>query len=187
MRIVLRCGDVLAESGDLFLVATHSTVPDKEGPGTALGNVGQLALRRYGDEFESVVGQVDPFPLGQAWLEPAEDVELPWRWVGLLGTLHVTTTEDASARAEGWLLASLDAALREASQRGLTTVVSPLQRGGWRMNWRTALGLMVQAADGVHDAGMTLVLMERSPERFREMAELATAYALEVESDGREA
>ena len=98
MRIVLRCGDVLAESGDLFLVATHSTVPDNEGPGTALGNVGQLALRRYGDEFESVVGQVDPFPLGQARLEPAEDVELPWRWVGLLGTLHVTTTEDASAR-----------------------------------------------------------------------------------------
>ena len=182
MRIVLRCGDVLAEPGDLLLVATHSTVPNRGGPGTLLGNVGELAMKRYGDEFESVVGQVDPFPLGQARLEPAHDVELPWQWVGLLGTLHIATAAGPVARADGLLLAALSAALGEASRRGFATVVTPLQRGGWRMDWRSALGLMVQAADGVYDTSTTMVLVERSPERFERLTELATAYAIEVDT-----
>ena len=172
----------MSTPGDVLLVATHSTVPNRDGPGTLLGNVGELAMKRFGDEFESVVGQVDPFPLGQARLELAEDVDLSWGWIGLLGTLHVITASADVESSSGRLLSAMEAALQQAVRRGARSIITPVQRGGWRMHWQTALGRMVDAADRVADATTTMVIVERSAKRFRSLAELAPSYGIEVAS-----
>ena len=162
------------------MVSTHSTVPNKGGPGTLLGNVGELVVRRYGEEFESVVGQVDPFPLGQARLEPAEDVELPWRWVALLGTLSVGVVGASPGGEAGRLLSALSHALHLGRSAGVQQFVTPLQRGGWRTDWRTALGVMVDAADAQQDGRSEMLIVERSREYFTNLAELAPSYGVEV-------
>lgn len=177
MHLYVAQGDLLRHPADALVLATHSTVPNRDGPGTLLGNVGEAALRMYGDELESVVGQIDPFPLGHARIEPADDVDLPWKWVVLIGTLDVVTVDRAVRAPAGRLLSAFEQALRAAARVGAAHVVSPLQRGGARLDWQRAFGVMVQAAERLPGE---LGILERHPEHFENLARLAPSFGVEV-------
>ena len=171
MELIIQLGNVLEAEADGLIITVDGATPGLE------GSVGGQFARRWPDKWDEIIGSAGfPVPLGRTVHLPAGP-PMPFKFVFLASTLDHSNRAGRQAMA-AYMRSALHGALQTARSLNLTTLTSPLLKGGWRMATSVAFDAMVQVSDEFRSHDVTLTICARDAAEFDLLAGLGLGYGI---------
>lgn len=171
MELIIRQEDILKMKADGLIISI-------DGASTRLeGSVGGQFAKRWPEMWDEIMGGVNfPVPLGRA-VHYAAGTPTPFQFVFLASILDHSNRAGRQAMA-AYMRSSLHRALEIAQSLKLTTLASPLLKGGWRMATSVAFDAMVQVTDEFRSFDCNFAICARDQDEFEHLSGLALGYGI---------